>query len=67
MPIYEYRCQRCGCKFEKLVRGTVNVVEVKCPDCGQTDVERLVSVFGVGGSSTLPASNNGGCAPVGGG
>lgn len=67
MPIYEYRCQKCGCKFEKLVRGTAGLVEVKCPNCDDAAVERLVSVFGVAGSSTFPTSNGGGCAPVGGG
>lgn len=38
MPIYEYRCSKCG-EFEKLVFGGETVV---CPQCGGT-VERLMS------------------------
>lgn len=38
MPIYEYRCDRCG-DFEKLVFGKENVL---CPECGGC-VERLMS------------------------
>jgi putative FmdB family regulatory protein len=38
MPIYEYRCQKCG-DFEKLVFGNDEVV---CPVCGAS-VERLMS------------------------
>ncbi len=34
MPIYEYRCQDCGEKFEKLVRGNSGQPELTCPNCG---------------------------------
>src|ERR1022692_4084886 len=35
MPIYEYKCQDCGTKFEKLVRKTSEDAGVECPSCGQ--------------------------------
>lgn len=38
MPIYEYRCDKCG-EFEKLVFGNQDVV---CPQCGGT-VTRVMS------------------------
>jgi putative FmdB family regulatory protein len=38
MPIYEYLCDDCGSKFEKLVRSSQASAEVECPP-----VERLTS------------------------
>jgi len=38
MPIYEYKCQKCGCKFEKLVFGEN---EIKCPKCNSKRIEKL--------------------------
>lgn len=32
MPIFEYECQKCGKKFEELVRS--HEEEVRCPKCG---------------------------------
>jgi putative FmdB family regulatory protein len=34
MPIFEYLCEDCGNKFEKLVRRP-GVDEVLCPSCGE--------------------------------
>lgn len=42
MPIYEYTCQSCGRQFEELIRGGQQ--SVICPACGQSRVERLLSV-----------------------
>ncbi|MBL7183119.1 MAG: zinc ribbon domain-containing protein [Anaerolineae bacterium] len=39
MPIYEYRCLKCGEKFEKLVRLSTSTSEIECPKCGGQDVE----------------------------
>ncbi len=45
MPIYEYQCQSCGHKLEKLQR--LNDDPLKdCPDCGAAELERLVSAAG---------------------
>ena len=35
MPIYEYLCESCDTKFEKLVRRAEDVLESGCPKCGQ--------------------------------
>jgi len=35
MPIYEYKCQDCGTKFEKLVRNSSVETGLECPSCGQ--------------------------------
>ena len=54
MPIYEYRCQDCGEKFEKLVRGNSEQPELACPICGSKQAQKLLSPFGTLGFSTTP-------------
>lgn len=55
MPLYEYRCEKCGKRFEELVMNSLE--KVTCPDCESDDVEREFSIF---------ASSASGCAPSGG-
>lgn len=43
MPIYEYRCQGCGTRFEELV--SASSPSPPCPDCGATGATRLYSMF----------------------
>ncbi len=56
MPIYEYACEHCGERFEKLVRRLGD--EVSCPSCEGTRVDRQLSVFVVAsvasGGASLP-------------
>jgi putative FmdB family regulatory protein len=42
MPIFEYLCEDCGTKFEKLVR---NGDAVACPSCGQAHLKTEFSTF----------------------
>lgn len=44
MPIYEYACEACGHRFEKLVRGSP---PERCPRCAEARLQRLVSGFAV--------------------
>ncbi len=41
MPIYEYSCQRCGNKFELLVRANTRP---DCPDCLCTELTQKLSL-----------------------
>ena len=41
MPIYEFECAQCGCRFEELVASGAGTPA--CPDCGSIDTERLLS------------------------
>ncbi|HEX31008.1 MAG: hypothetical protein DRQ02_12205 [Candidatus Latescibacterota bacterium] len=34
MPIYEYRCQKCGTKFELLQKVGATGEDLVCPKCG---------------------------------
>lgn len=68
MPIYEYRCQECGEKFEKLVRSSTDQTDLTCPHCGSKQTEKLMSVFGTSGFSTTPnftSSSGDSCQPTG--
>ena len=44
MPIFEYLCEDCGNKFEKLVRRP-GADEVLCPSCGQSPSGAAASTF----------------------
>ncbi|MDQ6663278.1 MAG: zinc ribbon domain-containing protein [Acidobacteriota bacterium] len=44
MPIYEYKCEGCGNKFEKLVRGSEAAV-LDCPACGGKHLNQEYSTF----------------------
>jgi len=63
VPIYEYRCQRCGYRFEKLVRLSQTAQPVVCPNCGAEETERLLSAFAThsaGATSTSASCSTGG-------
>jgi len=65
MPIYEYRCQKCGHVFDKLVRSMSASGEVECPECRSTECRKNVTLFGTtGAAASLSAA--GACAPTGG-
>jgi putative FmdB family regulatory protein len=63
MPIYEYSCEDCGTRFEKLVRGTT---EVLCPSCGESHLRQELSTFSARASSPsqAPQQMGGGCPSV---
>jgi putative FmdB family regulatory protein len=44
MPIYEYRCDRCGDKFEEFLTSSTKPAP-PCPACASPDVTRLWSTF----------------------
>ena len=43
MPIYEYRCDDCDRKTDKLVRGFDAPASVDCKSCGGGNTRRIVS------------------------
>lgn len=44
MPIYEYRCPKCGTDFELMRRISEMNEPASCPQCG-AEAERLISGF----------------------
>ncbi len=51
MPMYEYRCQKCGKRFEMLRRMQDADRDLECPECRSDEIERLLSTFSAGGCS----------------
>lgn len=56
MPVYEYQCQECGVRFEKLFLSIAQATTLPaCPQCNGVNVHRLLSIpaihTGEGGSS----------------
>jgi putative FmdB family regulatory protein len=46
MPIFEYKCEKCGHVFEQFVFGPDAALEGKaCPQCGAPGAKRIVSSF----------------------
>jgi putative FmdB family regulatory protein len=45
MPIYEYRCPKCGHQFEKIVRFSEAEKPQPCDnkDCDEAETKRLIS------------------------
>jgi len=62
MPLFDFRCKRCGAEFEALVLGGD---QPSCPECGTSDLEKLMSTFAVGGKSGGEASASGGSRSAG--
>lgn len=52
MPIYEFKCQDCDKYIEILVINKDEEIEMKCPDCGSMNLEKILSntshVMGIG-------------------
>ncbi|MCC6746367.1 MAG: zinc ribbon domain-containing protein [Deltaproteobacteria bacterium] len=67
MPIYEYRCGKCGHAFEELVYPST---EVRCPSCSapEKELEKQFSVFAVSAKGEGAAIPEGcrGCGHPGG-
>ena len=57
MPIYEYKCDDCGLKFEELVYSDAG--KVICHKCGSENAERLLSGFATSGGSGTSGSCGG--------
>lgn len=62
MPIYEYRCEKCGEVSEILVLGKQEVIA--CQQCGSKDLVKLMSAHSVSVSSqsfAIPEPSSGCC------
>jgi len=44
VPIYEYKCRKCGEEFEELIRNAAHERELVCVACGSAKIERQLSV-----------------------
>ena len=53
MPIFEYRCESCGHKFEAILFGEQ---KAECPKCHTEKLEQQLSTFAVNAKSQSPSS-----------
>ena len=65
MPIYEYRCSKCGFQDEYLQKVSARPLKV-CPSCGKAKFEKLLSApgFHLKGSGWYATDFKGGNKPV---
>ena len=61
MPIIEFYCNKCQHKFEELILMNGGLNSVKCPECKNTDLERLYSTFAFSGNSGFSSSIGSSC------
>ncbi|MGQ9553841.1 MAG: FmdB family zinc ribbon protein [Anaerolineae bacterium] len=61
MPLFEYRCQRCGHTFEKVTSSSQSA-NVSCPACGSESVRKVFSPFASYRGASTGASS---CRPSG--
>lgn len=66
MPVYEYRCLKCGREYE--IRASMadysRGLKTICPDCGAEESERLISLAAILHGTSR--SSGGGAAGCGG-
>ncbi len=63
MPIFEFKCDNCGKEFERVVFGS-DEDKVNCPDCGDLETRKLMSVFSCSRTGEASSGSCGG-APGG--
>ena len=61
MPIFEYACNDCGTKFEKLVRRTAENGDICCPSCGRDHLTPQYSTFAAHAGKTKDSAPMTGC------
>ena len=65
MPIYEFKCKKCGNEFEYLCFNSSDEENAECPKCGAQETEKLLSCFSsVSSGGGLAATSS--CSPSGG-
>lgn len=50
MPVFEFQCSDCHKRFAKLVGMTADSVDLACPQCGSSSINKLISRFSRGRS-----------------
>lgn len=58
MPLYEFECQNCQNLFETIQK---KQDPPKCPKCGSSKTQKVISRFAVGGQGDLRESTDHGC------
>jgi putative FmdB family regulatory protein len=65
VPIYEYICDECNTRFERIVINKQQ--EISCPKCSSRKATIQLSVFATAGNGSGSSSPSGGFSGGGGG
>ncbi|HOH73835.1 MAG TPA: zinc ribbon domain-containing protein [Syntrophales bacterium] len=65
MPIYEFKCKKCGEEFEQILFTSDREEAVACPSCKSKQIRKLMSAFagGKSGCGSCSATSCTSCAP----
>jgi putative FmdB family regulatory protein len=63
VPIYEYKCNSCGNRFEKIIFNSQDEKDLVCEKCGKKNIEKLLSSFS---HANTGLSMSSGCSSSGG-
>ena len=63
MPIFEYKCKKCGYKMEFLEKSNSKGKHI-CQKCGSSDMRKMFSGFSVGQSNQASDSCPTGTCPL---
>ena len=66
MPVYEYKCTKCGQIFDAFQQVGGDGSDLNCPVCGESKPEKIFSSFASSGFN-LSSNYIGGCGSGGGG
>ena len=61
MPIYEFKCADCGTEFERVVFSS-DESAFECPKCNSKEVQKVLSVFAMGGEKSSFEGAAGSCS-----
>jgi putative FmdB family regulatory protein len=64
MPIFEFKCKKCGHTFETIAHADEDGSNLVCLVCGAPCPEKQLSLFSASGSDS--GMSGGGCGPTGG-
>ncbi|MDP7036898.1 MAG: zinc ribbon domain-containing protein [Candidatus Marinimicrobia bacterium] len=65
MPVYDYRCESCGNRFDELVSFSKSDSEIECPKCSEKKSKRMLSAPSISTNEHSAASSNSCGAPSG--
>ncbi len=60
MPLYEYKCKDCRTNFQVLKTLSKRDEKERCPNCGGSQIERLISQFMTNTLSCSPLTSTSG-------
>ena len=70
MPLYEYKCDKCGVIFEKIVSTSGAAEKIICEKCSSSKVTKIISAtsyrLSSSSSNSIPAGALSGCSAKGG-